>query len=173
MHRRGALKPTDVTVLRGIPITTAERTIIDLARTLSGRPLEHVIDLADQRGLVSFDRLRAARSASLQAVLRGYSPAPTRSELEEAFLRLCDEHGLARPETNGRVEGVEVDFVWRDRRLVVEVDGFAFHRAPAAFEADRERDITLTVKGWTVMRFTWAQITTRPAWVAAAIRSAP
>ena len=94
---------------------------------------------------------------------------PTRSQLEERFLQLCDNHGLPRPETNTRINGIEVDFVWRDARLIVEVDGYAFHRSPAAFERDRERDVILTVAGWRVMRFTHAQITRRPAWVAAAI----
>ena len=74
--------------------------------------------------------------------------------------------------SNGpRVEGIEVDFVWRDRRLIVEVDGYAYHRSPEAFETDRERDVTLMVAGWCVLRFTWAQIQTRRGWVAAAIRT--
>ncbi len=67
------------------------------------------------------------------------------------------------------MEGIEVDFVWRDRRLIVEVDGYAFHRSPAAFERDRERDVLLQTRGWRVMRFTWRQVTQRAAWVAAAI----
>jgi very-short-patch-repair endonuclease len=140
-----------------------------MAKTLEGRPLEQLVDLADQRGLVDFAELRAIRSASLRAVLARYSPAPTRSELEERFLRLCDDHGIERPETNTRIEGMEVDFVWRDRRLIVEVDGYAYHRSPADFERDRERDVTLAVAGWRVMRFTWTQITDRAGWVAAAV----
>ena len=70
-------------------------------------------------------------SPSLQAVLSTYTvgSAPTRSELEEAFLRLCDDHGLPRPDVNTVIEGSEVDFVWRDARLVVEVDGFGFHKS--------------------------------------------
>jgi very-short-patch-repair endonuclease len=169
IHRPAALRADDVTVHRGIPITTPARTIVDLARTLSGRPLEHVIDLADQRGLIDFDDLREANSASLQAVLRAYDPAPTRSEMEERFLRLCDDHGLPRPETNARIEGIEVDFVCRARRLVVEVDGYRYHREPARFEWDREKDVILGARGWPVMRFTWRQITRRPRWVATAV----
>jgi very-short-patch-repair endonuclease len=102
-------------------------------------------------------------------VLSRYGPAPTRSELEERFLELCDDRGIPRPETNTRIEGIEVDFVWRDERLIAEVDGYAYHRSPAAFETDRERDVTLTVAGWRVLRFTWRQITRRAAWVAGAI----
>jgi very-short-patch-repair endonuclease len=171
VHRCGSLTADDVTTHRGIPVTTPARTIVDLARSLKGRRLEQLVDLADQRGLIDFDHLRAASSTSLQAVLQNYSPAPTRSELEERFLRLCDAHGIPRPETNTRIEGIEVDFVWRDRRLIVEVDGYAFHRSPGAFETDRERDVTLTTKGWRILRFTSAQVTRRTAWVAAAIRA--
>ena len=94
----------------------------------------------------------------------------TRSELEERFLAICDRHGLPRPNVNTRIEGSEVDFAWRDARLIVEVDGHAYHRSPSAFENDRARDVTLAVAGWTVLRFTWAQVTGRPAWVAGAIR---
>jgi very-short-patch-repair endonuclease len=170
IHRSITLDATDVTTHQGIPITTPTRTIVDLARTLKHRQLERLIDAADQRHLVDFDVLRETPGASLQAVLRTYAPAPTRSELERRFLQLCDDHAIPRPETNTRIEGFEVDFVWRERRLIVEVDGYAYHRSPRAFEADRERDVALTLAGWRVMRFTWRHITERPAWVAAGIR---
>jgi very-short-patch-repair endonuclease len=171
VHRSTTLTLAEMTLWRGIPITTPARTIIDLSRSLKGRALEQLVDLADQRGLIDFDHLRASNSASLKAVLSRYSPAPTRSELEERFLKLCDDHGITRPETNTRIEGIEVDFAWRDRRLIVEVDGYAYHRSPASFERDRERDVTLTVAGWCVLRFTWGQIATRGGWVAGAIRT--
>jgi very-short-patch-repair endonuclease len=96
---------------------------------------------------------------------------PTRSELEERFLQLCDDHGLPQPNVNTRIEGVEVDFVWQDARLIVEVDGYQHHRSPTSFEMDRERDVVLTLAGWRVLRFTWVQITRRPGWVARAIAS--
>ncbi len=169
LHRSTTLTTQDVSEIRGVPVTSVARTIVDLSRTLKGRPLEALIDRADQRGLVDFEALRSANSASLQAVLTSYTAAPTRSELEERFLTLCDEHGIERPETNARIEGYEVDFVWRARRLIVEVDGYAYHRSPSAFENDRERDVRLQIAGWRVMRFTWRQITDRAAWVAAAV----
>jgi len=171
IHRSSTLPPAEMTVHRGIPITTPLRTVIDVATTLKGRPLEQALDRAEQLHLVDFAELQHARSPSLQAVLSHYTPGSTltRSTLEERFLQLCDDHGLPRPETNTRIEGIEVDFVWRDAKLIVEVDGYASHRSPAAFERDRERDVLLTVAGWRVMRFTHAQVTRRPAWVAAAI----
>jgi very-short-patch-repair endonuclease len=129
------------------------------------------VNLAER--LVDFDRLRATAPPSLQAVLRAYTTAETRSELEEAFLKLCDDHGLPIPQTNALVvESIECDFVWRDQRLIVEVDGYAYHRAPSAFEADRKRDVELTIRGWRVLRFTYEHVMARPAWVAAKIRLA-
>ena len=171
VHRSRALTPDDTTTLRGIPMTTPARTIIDLAHTLEGRPLEQALDRADQLRLLDFAELHARSiPRSLQAVLSLYTATtPTRSELEERFLQLCDDHGIRRPEVNTRIEGIEVDFVWRDRRLIVEVDGYAYHRSPTAFEADRERDVRLMVAGWRVARLTWTQITRRPAWVASVL----
>jgi very-short-patch-repair endonuclease len=169
-HRSRTLTPDDTTVHEGIPITEPHRTLTDLATTLSGRPLEHAVNLAER--LIDFERLRQTAPPSLQAVLESYTTALTRSQLEEAFLRLCDHHGIARPEVNTHIEGIECDFVWRDKRLIVEVDGYAFHRGPASFATDRERDVELTLAGWTVLRFTYEQVTGRPAWVARAIRLA-
>jgi very-short-patch-repair endonuclease len=56
--------------------------------------------------------------------------------------------------------------------LIVEVDGYRYHRSPARFEWDREKDVTLEIKGWRVMRFTWRQVEHRAAWVAAAVTGA-
>jgi very-short-patch-repair endonuclease len=170
--RRSNLEPRDITTHRAIPITTPARTIIDVATTLKGRPLEHALDRAEQLRLLDFAELRNRPiPPSLRAVLSLYAATTTRSELEERFLRLRDTHGIPRPQTNVLIEGIEVDFVWRDRRLIVEVDGYAYHRSPTAFEADRERDVTLATKGWRVLRFTWTQVTRRVAWVATAIRA--
>ena len=171
VHRSRTLEARDVVRHRGIPITTPARTIIDLARMLKGRPLEQLLDRAEHRNLVDFaDLQRGPIPTSLQAVLSRYTATtPTRSELEERFLQLCDDHGIPRPQTNLIIEGHEVDFVWRDKRLIVEVDGYAYHRSPTAFEADRERDVTLALAGWQVRRFTWTQITQRPGWVARAV----
>jgi Protein of unknown function (DUF559) len=171
VHRSRTLTAADTTSHRGIPITTPVRTIIDLATTLKGRPLEQALDLADQHGVIDFAELKPRPiPRSLQAILTRYAaPHLTRSELEDRFLALCDDHGLPRPSTNTRIEGIEVDFVWGRLRLIVEVDGYRYHRSPSSFEDDRERDVVLTLAGWTVLRFTWAQVTTRPEWVAGAI----
>jgi very-short-patch-repair endonuclease len=169
VHRTRTLTAAEVKPHRGIPVTSIERTIIDLSRTFTADDLEPLIDNADRRGIVDFAPLKAARSASLSAVLQSYDQAPTRSELERTFRRLCKRHRIPMPETNSIIDGYLVDFVWRQRRLIVEVDGYRFHRSRKKFESDREQDVTLGMKGWTTRRFTWRQLTTREAWVAAAI----
>jgi hypothetical protein len=173
IHRSGTLTRAQITTYDGIPITTPARTIIDLAHRLPVRELEYIVDLADQRGLIDLDDLKQANPAPLKAVLQAYDPPKTRSEHERRFFTLCDAHGIPQPESNQIIEGVEVDFVWRDKRLIVEVDGYRYHRAPSRFESDRAKDVHLTTRGWRVLRFTWAQITRRSGWVAAAIGGMP
>jgi hypothetical protein len=114
-------------------------------------------------------------AAALGALLSRYAAGSTltRSELEERFLGLCDRYALPRPDVNRRIDGgIEVDFLWPGARLVVEVDGYAFHRSPTAFEEDRARDVALVLAGYRVLRFTWTQVTRRPAEVARALRRA-
>jgi very-short-patch-repair endonuclease len=171
VHRSITLTDAETTEVKGLPATTATRTIIDIAPLIRRDELEAIVFAADERRLVDFAALRSARSASLQALLRAYDPAPTRSELERRFLRLCRDHGITRPEVNAQVEGYLVDFVWRERRLIVEVDGYEYHRTPGKFESDREQDVVLATKGWEVRRFTWRQLEARGAWVAAAVRT--
>jgi hypothetical protein len=139
IHRSITLTPTETAVHRGIPVTTATRTIIDLARTTKGRRLEALIDRADFHGFIHFAELRKANPASIKAVLENYRPAPTKSELEEALVRLCDDHDIPRPEINARIEGYTVDAVWRDLALAVEVDGYRYHRAAQVRDRPRAR----------------------------------
>ena len=178
LHRSATLGPDETTTVRGIPITTPVRTIIDLAATLRGRPLEQALDLAEHRRLVDFAELRRSKPTRPAGIAL---PTSAVVPLHGRHLRDPQRDGGALPravrqprpaaahDVNTRIEGVEVDFVWRDARLIVEVDGYGYHRSPSAFEADRERDVMLVVAGWQVLRFTWTQITRRPAWVARAV----
>lgn len=103
-------------------------------------------------------------STALRAVLNlQHEPSLTRSEAEIAFLELVRNAGLPDPETNVNVLGHEVDFLWREKRLIVEVDGFAYHSSRQAFERDRRRDARLQAAGFRVIRFTYRQIVNDPA----------
>ena len=90
-----------------------------------------------------------------------HAPSLTRSEAEQRLLELIRQAGLPAPETNARLLGYEVDFLWRAQKLVVEVDGFAFHSTREAFERDRRRDTTLQAAGYRVIRFSYVQIVDR------------
>ena len=86
------------------------------------------------------------------------------------MLALCRRHRLPQPEVNVKVDRFEVDFLWRERQLVVEVDGWESHRTRSAFEEDRARDARLTLLGWEILRFTWRQLETDGPSVARTIR---
>ena len=86
----------------------------------------------------------------------------TRSKAERALLDLVTRGGLPRPQTNVRVVGHEVDTLWRSERLIVEVDGYAYHSHREAFERDRRRDAELQAAGYRVLRVTWRRIASEP-----------
>lgn len=100
------------------------------------------------------------------------APALTRSEAESRLLALLRAADLPPTDVNARVGGYEVDFLWRPERLVVEIDGFAYHAHRAAFERDRLRDASLQAAGYRVMRVTWRQLRGRPEAVIARLAQA-
>ena len=142
----------------GIPVTTPGQTLADLATALPKRQLEKAVEMAEAARLhvvVPDEHPGAKRLAEAEA---HDLTRTTRSTLEDAFLELCDAHGIPRPLVNTVVEGYEVDFCWPEHRLIVETDGFKHHGTRAAFERDRARDAQLTVRGWRVLRFTEPQV---------------
>jgi very-short-patch-repair endonuclease len=94
-----------------------------------------------------------------------------RSDLERVFLALCRRHRLPQSEVNVRVGSFEVDFLWRDRELIVETDGFRHHGDRVAFEADRSRDGRLQSLGYRVLRFTYRQVRDEARQVASALHA--
>ena len=172
-----------MTDLDGLPITTPERTLLDLAASgMNDRALERVVDQAERMRLVNFgkvgrlvERRRGAPGTrSLKAVLARYASAAveTRSVLEDLVIELCDEHRISRPAGNVVVEGWVRDFYWPHAGLVVEVDSYAYHRSPSAMADDRERDVSLTLAGIRSLRFTGEQLQRRRTWVVSAILTA-
>jgi hypothetical protein len=163
-----------------LSITTAAQTLLDLAATLPRRDLRRALAEADYRRLVDLDEVEAIGgcgrrgSAALRSALVSHRPelARTLSVLEERFLHHCEVHGIAPPEVNAKVCGLMVDAFWRDRRVVVELDGHAAHGTAAAIERDRGRELKLRNAGYTVVRYTWQQVTRQPDLVAADLRRA-
>jgi very-short-patch-repair endonuclease len=173
------LEPHEITTLAGLLVTSPERTLRDLAGELPQDELDRAANEAQVQRLTTAAGLRSylARSSSrpgaraLREALRE-EPSVTRSELERVFLALIDRIGLPRPDTNVRVEGYEVDFLWREAGLVVETDGHAAHHTRRAFEHDRRKDARLTAAGYRVLRFTWRQLHDEPEVVAARLAAA-
>lgn len=166
IHRM-ALQHDEITELDAIQVTTPARTLYDLARIIPRRDLEQALAealarrLTDSRAIEAMAKRYGHRPAArrLMALLGSDAPpALTRSAAEETLLALIRRAQLPDPEVNVRVHGYEVDLYWREERLVIEVDGFAFHGSRRSFEADRRRDATLAAAGMRVMRITWRQL---------------
>jgi very-short-patch-repair endonuclease len=171
IHRTRRLDEIDIRKLDGLLITSPARTLLDLAEELETRSLERAVDQGFVRRIVRerdiadvIRRFRGRRRARLLETLASRSEGPfrTRSEAEEAFLALIRSAALPAPEVNARLHGYEVDFLWRDHRLVVEVDGYRFHSTRGAFERDRAKGSSLAAAGVSVMRTTWRQLEDEP-----------
>ena len=180
LHRVRGLHPDDRTQEQGIPVTTVARTLLDLAEIVRPSDLRRAFEEADRRRLLdlsSFDALfarsRGRRGLKAIAALRddaSMSVMDTQSELEALFLRFCAEHAIPPPATNVHIAGFTVDAVWPAQRLIVELDGYAFHGTTrAAFERDRARDAELQRAGYRVVRLTWRRLHRESAAVAASL----
>lgn len=155
IHRSRTLVPNHTAKRLGIPVTTPARTVDDLRNASIGR----------RKGAISQKELRQAIRQAGVLGLRIDSPLEadrTRSELEDLFLRLCRRHRLPMPEVNVPIDKFLVDFLWRDRQLIVETDGYRYHGDRAAFEEDRERDLSLKVLGYEVIRLSYRQVAKEP-----------
>jgi very-short-patch-repair endonuclease len=155
VHRSQTLAPAQTSIRWNIPVTNPSRTLLDLRRTIPKRHFDQALRQAEYLGL------------PIEAEL---DPDHTRSELEARLLAVCRRHRLPKPEVNVRIGPHRVDFLWRDARLVVEVDGYRAHGSREAFEQDRARDVHLRLRGYEVLRFTWRQLVAQPVAIARAIR---
>ncbi len=168
-HRTAHLHAADATRRHGIPVTSPARTLLDIAATEPTSILDRAANEARVLRLVSdlsldeqFARYPHHRGVTALRQATQAEPRLTRSEAERRLLELIRAARLPEPLTNARVAGYEVDFLWPDHRLVVEVDGYAFHSTRRSFERDRRRDAELTNHGYRVIRLTWRQITAEP-----------
>ena len=165
---------------RGLPVTTVAQTLLDFASVNSFRRLRHALANADYRRVLDVEALRGAAgrgrpgSDALRRAVDKHLPQLgfTRSEFERRMLELCESAGLPMPEVNVVVGGMEVDALWRDQRLIVELDGKGNHGTPAQVARDHDRDLRLRALGFTVLRYSWEQLKRRPDLVAADLRRA-
>jgi len=159
LHRSQTLTEQTVTRRHGIPVTKPSRTIDDLRRSGS---------------IPAWEVRRAIRQAEVLGLPLGpeVQSDRTRSDLELLFLRLCRRHRFPEPEVNVRVNRFEVDFLWPDHRLIVETDGYTYHRGHAAFLNDHDRDLKLRALDYEVIRLSEKQLNEEPAFAAAVLRDA-
>jgi very-short-patch-repair endonuclease len=155
----------DTTVHYGIRVTTPLRTLVDLADVLPANQLTRALNEAQVHRLVTaaelstlFTRYPGRRTARLTPE-RG----ATRSDLEDDFTRFLKHHRLPLPERNQTIAGHEVDAVYREQKLVIELDSHQFHSTPRAFENDRDRDADLLNAGFPTIRVTDHRLKHQPA----------
>jgi very-short-patch-repair endonuclease len=171
VHYSRGLDPADVTHHKGIPTTTPARTLVDLCAVVPARQLERAYEQAEIQRLTTFnavvealERAPGRKTLPLRRLLdvERRTSTITRSVLEERFLALVRCGGLPEPEVNARLHGYEVDFLWRELRRVIEVDGYAFHSTRQAATRDRRKDNDLELAGFPVTRFTSDQVMHAP-----------
>jgi very-short-patch-repair endonuclease len=173
---KGSLPADEVTEVDGIPVTTAARTIFDLAATLDRNQLQRAVEQAEALRLSDATPLAAlvARypgrrgTAVLKRILGAekLTAGVSRSELEDRFLSFLAECRLPAPRTNVWLQlgadWIEVDCAWPDQRVVAELDSWVHHSTKTAFRRDRARDRRLKVAGWQPIRITAWDIEEQP-----------
>ncbi len=186
LHRVTNLLAVDRRVVDGIPCTSAARTVLDLAGSLSDEALETMAESARRMGLMTIGVLEA-RFESIGRIqgagrVRRYidanrGQAPLEYRLEIKTRRLLE---TMRPRRSFRRqlpivaagERYFVDFCFEHDRLIVECDGFAWHGNRLQWKRDRRRVAALEAVGWRVMHVTWEDVVERPEQTLARIRLA-
>lgn len=175
--------------VKNVRATSAEQTLLDLARVVALEDLELALDSALRLGLTRFDRLKrffdafagegVPGTAALGQVLRLREPCPRphHSVLEVQFRQLSRNEGLQTPISQFPVElrpglTVHLDFAYPDEKLAIEIDSVRWHSGVRAIRWDNERQNLLVAWGWRVLRFEWNDVVYRPALVAAQIMEA-
>ncbi|GMU59105.1 MAG: hypothetical protein AMXMBFR34_08680 [Myxococcaceae bacterium] len=176
VHRVEVLSHRDVTAIDGLCVTSATRTLVDLAAHESAETLRASLDHALRRKWTTLDRLEAALShlsvhagrGPLRELVREYlgGNGPGESELEARVQELLEQCGFPRAErqrsvvVSGRVR--RLDFRIPGTPVVIEADGYAWHSSPRDFEKDRARNNALIARGFRVLHWTWAALRDEP-----------
>jgi very-short-patch-repair endonuclease len=160
IHVSATLTSQNTMRLNGIPVTTPARTLVDLADVLGADDLARAVSAAERADLI--DRRRLWTPPGRRNPVR----APhvwTRSRFEREFRKALLDWGLPEPEFNQEIlAGVEVDVVWRERRVVVELDHPHTHLNPESFESDPLKAERIADAGYTLRRVTERRFATRP-----------
>ena len=144
------------------------RTLADLAHTLEPHDLTRALREAQFRRLFHLPSMLAVLDHRPSKQLRELIDdlQATQSHLEDRLLTICRRHRLPSPRTQQHIGPTRVDFVWPDARVIVETDGYEAHATPYAFQHDRATMNDLQLAGYTILRFTRADLARRPHHVA-------
>lgn len=177
-HRTRSLDARDATAVRGIPVTTVPRTLVDIASVLSLDALARACHEAGVRyGTtpkavedVLARRPNSPGTKKLRQVIHG-DVHVTLSKLEAHFLELLRNENLPLPITNKPAGGRRVDCRWPEHRLTVELDGYQFHNSRHSWEQDRRREREARARGDDFRRYTYGDVFERPALMLAELGS--
>jgi very-short-patch-repair endonuclease len=174
--------PANVVRRHGLPVTDRATSVLDQLGRLPAPAARQLADRALQQGWLDIatieHRLRAHPGRTGNRMLRrllaecGDGAAAESERILHGLLRGAGLRGwVANHDVwlDGQLVGV-VDLAFVECRVAVEVDGWAFHTGRERFQRDRTKQNALTAAGWTVLRFTWADLVDRPGYVVATIR---
>lgn len=168
-HRAVGLTRADIRAQLGIRVTSPARTFLDCALELGPHRLPRLMADARRQGYLHVaqvadvvDRFRHHPGRALLLDALGGLEQPARSELENAFLAFCARYGLPRPVVNTHPWRRESDMLFAAEGVIVELDGWVFHRDKYAFEDDRDRDADLLAAGFVTVRITWKRLIGSP-----------
>lgn len=178
VHDRAGLWNRDVAAHRGIPVTSPVRTFLDLATVTGPKTIERAINDADKLDVIDADSLRRALEdypgqpgiRLLRHVLDKDTFRLSDDELERLFRPLAAAAGLPAPLTKVMVDEFEADFFWPELGLVVETDGWRYHRTPSAQTRDALRFQRHVASGLTPLRFSHYQVKYEPRHVVDILR---
>lgn len=158
-HRSKTLTRTDIRRHRNIRVTGPSRTILDIEPRLTDRQLVRAVnELRLQEHLRATELGRLLKASKRVARLIDPEQAPTRSGKEDEFVAFCRRHGLPIPKTNTKLFGHEVDALFEDEKVIVEIDHWDTHKSYGSFESDRLRDAIGAEHGYLTVRVTTARL---------------
>jgi len=174
--RRRDLCDDDVVEHRGLRVTAPALTALEAAARAGGPA---IMDTALQRSGLRLAELQRAHlrnrgrhgAVAARRMLEA-AAGGARSEAERRIVHLLRAADITGWKANYPVGKYVVDIAFPAARVAIEVDGWAFHSDPQAFQNDRNRQNKLSLNGWTVLRFTWLDITQHPDNVLAEIHAA-
>ncbi len=154
---------------KGFPVTALPQTAVDFSAKAPLWSIRRLLAQAHYKNLLDLRAIEAAcgsgrpGSTKLRTALRRHQPelARAKSHFERMFFAICEDQGWPPPLLNRYIAGWEVDALWHDKRIAIELDGRGNHHTPAQLRRDRRKDMDLRRAGWTPIRYSGEQLEQR------------